>query len=198
MLTSGSMHSHRRTLIALTLLGCAAAGCAAEADGDGTVADNGGTVADGDVTVAGSDGTVAGGDGTLACIEGNPPGDPFDVGDVAVAEPAPVSGPIGPAPQPPSAATIASECVASGGTGCDASRFISKEAAFCLAELNAFEAGLEPWSVALVYHHRHNRVVWNVRNVTDERGAEGHSGGVLTLDATNGAVLERSAYVLLP
>jgi hypothetical protein len=63
-------------------------------------------------------------DGALACIDGNPPGDPFDVGDVVVPDQAP--GSTGPAPEPPSAATIASDCVASGGTGCDASRFISK------------------------------------------------------------------------
>jgi hypothetical protein len=99
------MHPRRRTLIAFALLGCAA-----EADGDGAVAD--------------SDGTVTDVDGALACIDGNPPGDPFDVGDVVVPDQAP--GSTGPAPEPPSAATIASDCVASGGTGCDASRFISK------------------------------------------------------------------------
>lgn len=172
----GSMHLCWRPLVALALLGCAA-----EADGNGTVAE---------------DGTVAEGDGTGSCIDGNPPGDPFDVGDVVVPDRAP--GSTGPALEPPTAATIASECVASGGTGCEASRFISKEAASCLAELNDFEAGLERWSVALVYHHGHNRVVWNVMNVTNDEGAEGYSGGSLTLDATDGAVLGRGAYTATP
>jgi hypothetical protein len=171
------MHPRRRTLISFALLGCAA-----EAAGDGTVADG--------------DATVTGVDGALACIDGNPPGDPFDVGDVVVPDQAP--GSTGPAPEPPSAATIASDCVASGGTGCDPSRFISKEAASCLAELNGFEAGLEPWSIALVYHHRHDRVVWNVTNVVDDGGAEGYAGGLLTLDATDGAVLAGSGYTATP
>lgn len=144
-------------------------GCAAEADADGTLAE---------------------------CVADNLPANPFDVGDVVVALPAP--GSARPAPQPPTAATIASECVASGGTGCEASRFISKEAASCLAELNDFEAGLEPWSIALVYHHGHQRVVWNVTNVVNDGGREGYSGGVLTLDATDGGVLARSAYSATP
>jgi hypothetical protein len=88
--------------------------------------------------------------------------------------------------------------VASGGTGCDASRFLSKEAALCLAQSNGLEAGLGPWSVALVYHHGHERVVWNVMNVTNDDGAAGYSGGNLTLDATDGAVLGRSAYTVTP
>lgn len=172
----GSMHPSWRILVALALLGCAA-----EAGGNGTVAE---------------DGTVAEGAGTGACIDGNPPGDPFDVGDVVVPDRAP--GSTGPALEPPTAAAIASECVASGGTGCEASRFISKEAASCLAELNEFEPGLEPWSVALVYHHGHDRVVWNVVNVTNDESAEGYSGGSLTLDATDGAVLGRSTYTATP
>lgn len=179
------MHRCVRALIAFVLLGCLAEGCAAEADDDGSVAD--GTLADG---------TLADGDGTLSCIDGNPPGDPFDVGEVVVPDRAP--GSTGPAPEPPNAAAIASECVAGGGTGCDASRFISKAAASCLAELNEFEAGLEPWSIALLYHQGHDRVVWNVMNVVTNGGAEGYSGGVLVLDATDGAVLARNAYTVTP
>lgn len=105
---------------------------------------------------------------------------------------------MGPAPEPPTAASIAAVCVESGGTGCDASRFISKNAASCIAERSGFEAGLEPWSVALVYHHGHERVVWNVMNVTNDAGAEGFSGAALALDATDGVVLRRSAYDVTP
>jgi hypothetical protein len=130
------------------------------------------------------------------CISDHPSESPFDVGDVDVASPAP--GSAAPEPEAATAVTIAAECVLNDGTGCDASRFISRDAASCLAELNEFEAGLEPWRVALVYHHRHGRVVWNVMNRLNDRGAEGYSGGAMTLDATDGHVLARSAYEVTP
>jgi hypothetical protein len=135
-------------------------------------------------------------DGARQCMADNPPTDPFDVGDVAIASLAP--GSTGPEPQAPSVFTIASDCVASGGTGCDAARFISREAASCLAELSGFEAGIQPWSIALVYHHSHGRVVWNVMNVVNDDGAEGYSGGTLTLDAMDGRILSRSGYTATP
>lgn len=151
-----------------TLIVLVLVGCAAEADGDG-----------------GSD-----------CISDYPPESPFDVGDVTVASPAP--GSAAPEPEAPTAATIAAECVMNDGAGCDASRFISRAAASCLAELNEFEAGLEPWRVALLYHPGHERVVWNVMNRLNDRGAEGYSGRSLTLDATDGHLLGRSGYSATP
>jgi hypothetical protein len=192
------MRLGRRALIV-----CALLGCAAEADSDGVLANDDGVLANDDGVLANDDGASAVDDGTpvgddraLRCIADNPPADPFDVGDVVVPSPAP--GSVGPAPVPPSADTIAAECVASGGTGCDPSRFISKAAASCLAESSGFEAGLEPWSLALVYHHGHDRVVWNVMSVVNDGGREGYSGGVLTLDATDGDVLGRNAYTATP
>lgn len=107
------------------------------------------------------------GDGGRDCISDHPPDSPFDVGDVDVASPAPGSG--GLEPEAPTAAS-------------------------CLAQLNGFKAGLEAWRVALVYHHGHDRVVWNVMNRLNDRGAEGYSGGALTLDATDGHVLGHTAY----
>jgi hypothetical protein len=157
------------------LIASALLGCAAEADGGAAPSES---------------------DGAPECIADNPPAEPFAVGDVIVPDRAP--GSPGPAAEPPTAATIASECVASGGTGCDAAHFISREAASCLAELNDFEGGLEPWSIALGYHRGHGRVVWNVMNVLNDRGSEGYSGGVLTLDATDGDVLAHVAYRATP
>jgi hypothetical protein len=138
----------------------------------------------------------ADGDGGRDCISEHPPESPLDVGDVDVASPAP--GSTAPESAAPTALTIAAECVMNDGSGCDASRFISRDAASCLAELNGLEAGLEPWRVALVYHHGHDRVVWNVMNRLNDRGREGYSGGVLTLDATDGHMIARSAYNVTP
>ena len=181
------MRLGRCTLIAFALLGCSA-----EADGDGAMDD---AVTD-DAVTDDVDGATPGSDAARACIADNPPAEPFDLGDVVVPSRAP--GSSGPVAEPPTAATIASECVASGGTGCDASRFISREAASCLARADEFEAGLEPWGIALVYHHRQDRVVWNVRNVTSDRGAAGSSGGALTIDATEGLILERLGWAVIP
>jgi hypothetical protein len=52
--------------------------------------------------------------------------------------------------------------------------------------------------IGLVYHHGHDRVVWNVLNVTHEEGAAGFSGGGLVLDATDGIVLDRLGYAAIP
>jgi hypothetical protein len=134
--------------------------------------------------------------GIPACISDNPAGEPFDVGDVEVASAAP--GDTGPAPAPPSAASIAAVCRAEGGTGCEPAAFISKEAAACIATINHFEAGLEPWKVALVYHHRFARVVWNVTSTLQDDGPDGYSGAVLTLDASDGLVLEESGFNVTP
>jgi len=183
------MRLGRLSLIAFALLGCSAE---ADGDGDGAMDD---AVLD-DAVVPGVDGAMAVNDAARACIADNPPAEPFDLGDVVVPSRAP--GSTGPVAEPPTAATIASECVASGGSGCDATRFISREAASCLAELDGFEAGLEPWGIALVYHHRQDRVVWNVRNVTSDRGAAGSSGGALTIDATDGLILERLGWAVIP
>ncbi|HEU4580263.1 MAG TPA: hypothetical protein VFS67_18535 [Polyangiaceae bacterium] len=135
-------------------------------------------------------------DDTEACIADHPPGVPFDVGDVVVASPPPGSNL--PEPAPPSAADIAQECALSGGAGCDPEAFISKAAASCIATLHEFSPGVEPWQIALTYHHGHERVVWNVMNQTAADGSDGYGGEVLTIDATEGEVLETSAYRAVP
>jgi hypothetical protein len=130
------------------------------------------------------------------CVSDHPAAEPFDVGDVTVASPAP--GSTAPAAAPPTAASIAAECTANAGSGCDPARFISKGAAACVAALNGFEVGLAPWQVALVYHHGLDTVVWNVMNELQDNGAEGYSGATLTLSATDGNVLKQSAYDVTP
>lgn len=133
---------------------------------------------------------------TERCVERNPANDPFDVGDVSVAAPPP--GSTLPEPEPPSAASIAEVCRMSRGTGCDPDEFISKDAASCIALSNDFELGLEPWKVALTYHHGFARVVWNVMSKLQDRGRDGYAGGILTLDATQGVVLNRGGYDATP
>ena len=139
-----------------------------------------------------TDGAAPG--GTRACIDDNPPGSPFDIGDVTVGSPPPGS----PAPEPPSADTIAADCVMNGGTGCDAEAFISKDAASCIATLQGFEAGLEPWQIALTFHHGYKRVVWNVTNKLVDQGGGAYMGQVLTIDATDDNVLGKAMYGATP
>jgi hypothetical protein len=134
--------------------------------------------------------------GVQGCIERNPATQPFDVGDIDIA--APMPGSTQPAPPPPSATDLAEVCRTSGGSGCNPDQFISKNAASCIAQLNDFEAGLQPWRVALVYHHRFERVVWNVMSRLQDRGRDGYAGGLLTLDATDGVVLDRGGYDATP
>jgi hypothetical protein len=135
-------------------------------------------------------------DDVQRCVEDNPASQPFDVGDVIVASPPP--GSSAPPPSAPTAESIGAECEMSGGSGCSAGAFISKDAASCIALASDFEVGLEPWSVALTYHYRFARVVWNVMSKLDDRGPGGYSGGILTLDATTGAVLDRGGYDATP
>jgi hypothetical protein len=49
-----------------------------------------------------------------------------------------------------------------------------------------------------VYHHGHERVVWNVTNTLSDRGAEGYGGETMTIDATEGRVLGTTAYAATP
>jgi hypothetical protein len=53
--------------------------------------------------------------------------------------------------------------------------------------------GLSPWNFNLLYHSGAKRVVWRVMNV-ENRGNDGSSGEILTIDGTQGAVLDKSGY----
>ena len=135
-------------------------------------------------------------DAARACIADYPSAQPFDVGDVEVASPPP--GSSLPEPAPPSAADIASECARSGGTGCDAAAFISRDAASCIATSSGFGPGLERWRIALAYGHGQERVVWNVMNKTADDGVNGYVGQVLAIDATDGGLYDLIPYRATP
>lgn len=130
-----------------------------------------------------------------ACTAAHPAGEPFDVGDVVVASPPPGSG--APEPTPPTVETFAAECRTDGGTDCDA-RFISREAARCIALDEQFQAGLDEWDIALAYHHSHRRVVWGIQNVLVDNDTDGYAGESLTVDAVNGRVLGRTSWRAVP
>jgi hypothetical protein len=139
------------------------------------------------------------------CISAHPPGEPFDVGDVAVASAAPASAaPASAAPMSgagapvsPTVDTFTAECRAEGGSSCDES-FISREAARCIAESLAFEPGLEDWTIAMTYRHSFHRVVWGVENLLEDLGQDGYSGKSLTLDAARGTLLGRPTWRATP
>ena len=121
---------------------------------------------------------------TSACIDQHPPGEPFDLGDVS----AEMSG--GGAP---SVESLAAECRAGNGTGCDG-ELISLEAARCIAQNERFEPGLDPWTLGLTYHHSYHRLVWGIENLLVDNGAADYSGQSLTVDALTGRVLGRTGW----
>lgn len=81
---------------------------------------------------------------------------------------------------------------------CDASHFITAQAATCIAETRGLDQGLQGLSVTLVYNAAYRRVVWNVSNVLYDRALGqvsaddvGDSGGEsLSVDATSGEAYE--------
>jgi hypothetical protein len=128
------------------------------------------------------------------CIIENPPPVPFDVGDVeGVAQPAPVPNGTPIVQQPPTAADIAEDCRSSGGSGCDEGRFISKDAATCLAQASELAEGIRDWRVSLGYYSNHQRVGWGIITVR-ESTPDGYWGEALVLDATTGEELARTSY----
>jgi hypothetical protein len=134
---------------------------------------------------------------TSRCISDHPASEPFDVGDVTVASPAPMSGQSVPEVAAPTVESFAAECQAENGTGCDEA-FISKEAARCIAQQDRLEPGLEPWTLAMTYHHSYQRIVWGVENLLEDHGNDGYSGRSVTLDAVSGKVLGRTGWSATP
>lgn len=93
-------------------------------------------------------------------------------------------------------ARVAARCVQEGGTDCDAAKFISREAAECIARAARLPAGLGPWEAGIVYNYRHRTVIWSIQSTTSRR--EGWpQGRVLLIHATSGRVLERSAWSIV-
>lgn len=90
-------------------------------------------------------------------------------------------------------AQVSAACVREGGTRCDAAKFISREAAECVARTAGLPAGLRPWRANLVYNVRHKTVIWGVESMTSSQ-SDRQDGRVLLIHATSGKVLERSAW----
>ena len=85
-------------------------------------------------------------------------------------------------------------CEADHGSYCDASEFMTTEAAACLAEENNFEQGIAPWNVSLLYSSREKTVVWSVLSLDKQLDAGEQSGNEMELHATTGDVLGLYSY----
>ncbi len=90
-------------------------------------------------------------------------------------------------------AEMGARCAGEGGTHCDATKFISREAAECIARAAFLPKGLGPWEAGLVYNYRHKTVIWGVQSTTSSRRGFPEGRSVL-IHATTGKVLERSAW----
>lgn len=93
-------------------------------------------------------------------------------------------------------AQVSARCVQEGGTHCDVAKFISREAAECVARAAFLRRGLRPWRAHLVYNVHHRTVIWSVQNTTSLQ-ADRHDGHVLSIHATSGKVIERSAWSMV-
>jgi hypothetical protein len=97
-------------------------------------------------------------------------------------------------------------CGNSAGRVCDSSRFMTAEAAICIAQAAGLEPGLQPAGTGLVYDFRFRRVAWGVSNLlydpahpTPQDGGSGTSGGhSFQIDAVSGAVLQESNWDRVP
>lgn len=88
---------------------------------------------------------------------------------------------------------MAARCAQEGGTHCDATKFISREAAECIARAAFLPKGLGPWEAGLVYNYGHKTVIWGIQSTTSSRRGFPEGRSVL-IHATTGKVLERSAW----
>jgi hypothetical protein len=88
------------------------------------------------------------------------------------------------------------------GRVCDASRFMTADAAICIAQAAGLEPGLRPAGAGLVYDARARRVAWSVSNLLYDPahpapadGGGGDSGGqYFQIDAVSGVVLLEGAW----
>lgn len=93
-------------------------------------------------------------------------------------------------------AQVSARCVQEGGRDCDVGKFISREAAECIARRAFLRRGLRPWQAHLVYNVHHRTVIWAVQNTTSLQ-ADRQDGYVLLIHATSGKVLERSGWSMV-
>jgi hypothetical protein len=88
----------------------------------------------------------------------------------------------------PTPREVAEEC-ASAGHPCDASAFVSRDAAACVARSLGFAEGLSPWRLMLRYEPRAAVPVWYVDNTTEQLGACDQKGDELALHAETGELV---------
>jgi hypothetical protein len=132
------------------------------------------------------------------CIERYSPDLGFGFGtssDRAVAPPGMDAGPV----DPPEV-LVAHACSSALGPdapadpgACDVSRFMSVDAALCIARQSGLTEGQSGLRGSLVYNFRFHRVIYSVENVLHEMPGKA-SGDSLTIDAITGSVLERSSW----
>ena len=74
---------------------------------------------------------------------------------------------------------------------CDQRKFLSENAATCLAQEKSFPPGIDQWSLHLSFDSGLQRVVWNLVNVVSREDANNWNGQMLVLDAVGGEELKR-------
>jgi hypothetical protein len=76
---------------------------------------------------------------------------------------------------------------------CEASAFMSVDAALCIARANGLPEGLSGLQGSLVYNGQFRRVIYAVEN-TLHKAADRAGGDTLAIDAISGAVLDRGGW----
>ncbi len=86
--------------------------------------------------------------------------------------------------------SVVATCQAEGGMSCDIDTIITRESALCIAEDLGLPPGIGDITASLVYHHGHDRPVWNLSNLLSSTpdGCEAN-GQAFTIDASTGAPL---------
>jgi hypothetical protein len=80
---------------------------------------------------------------------------------------------------------------------CDPGRFISAQAAACIASGQGLAPGLHGLTTALSYSFGQRRVTWNVTNTLEESGG-GASGQVFVIDAVTGELVDELGWRSTP
>jgi hypothetical protein len=85
---------------------------------------------------------------------------------------------------------------------CDPAKFITADAAICIAQAAGLESGLKPIGAGLVYDSQARRVAWGISNLLYDPahpaladGGGGDRGGhYFQIDAVTGAVLWENTW----
>ncbi len=91
---------------------------------------------------------------------------------------------------------IEADCLADGGTDCDASSLITLDGALCLAAVHGLGEGIFGYDAWLVYHQRHGFPRWTVQNVLTADGVL-RTGEYVAIHGTNGGLVEQGPWETL-